>query len=173
MYVREASASLFVLLFGCAGTSTGNPASPQPSVRILGENTFLILKADADNCSAERTAEPSKLSPTQELLSSRLGSSSAEFIVLMKREISLQSYPLPSDRANLGEDDEVSIARATEIARSQGCTLDALADDGGDYVHSFLLINAFVAELTVDQAVALSGHPDVRAVELSQGEPLP
>jgi hypothetical protein len=49
----------------------------------------------------------------------------------------------------------------------------AVADEGGDYVQSFLLINAFIADLTVEQAVAISGLRDVRSVELSQAGDLP
>jgi hypothetical protein len=158
---------------GQGGSSTGNSVDPQTSVRLIDDSTFLSLSTDVDDCSAERVADPSKLSPSQEALTSILGRGSDEFIVIMKREISLASYPLPSDRMHLDNDDELSRARARELAGSQACAVRAVADEGGDYVQSFLLINAFIADLTVEQAVAISGLRDVRSVELSQAGDLP
>jgi hypothetical protein len=61
-----------------------------------------------------------------------------------------------------------------QIADSQVCALEEVSEAGGKYLSSFLLINAFSAELTADAAIRLSQRADVRSVELSQtGTPPP
>lgn len=169
----KAWTGLVAMLVGCVGTDTGNPVNDQPRFEIIGENKLLILDANVSNCSGPRAPDASKLAPAEAELVARLGTESSEFVVVMKREVSLEDYPLPADRTNIGEDNPLYRARASEVARSQGCTLETLAADGGRYVHSFLLINAFVADLTVEQAVAISELPDVRTVQLAQSDEPP
>jgi hypothetical protein len=172
MTSRPACFGVAAFILGCSGTNTGNPVTQKPTLRRLDENIFQILDAAANACDLAHESDPSKLQPPRQDLEARLGDGSAEFIVLMKQEIDSNAYPLPMGRDEDGEDPRF-VARATAIATSQACTLEELSELGGTYVHSFLLINAFTAELTVEQAVALSELEDVASVELSQTDEPP
>lgn len=173
MTLRPACFGVAAFILGCSGTNTGNPVTNKPTVVRLDETTFQILDSAADECELARESDPSKLMPSQSELEAQLGDASAEFIVLMKQEIDVNEYPLPMGRSDDGEDDPAFVARATAIATSQACTLEEASELGGTYVHSFLLINAFTAELTVAQAVALSELEDVASVELSETDTPP
>lgn len=174
MLSRKLCMGSLVVFAACAGSSTGNPVAESPSIDRLDEDTFRVIDAKAGGCSDERASDPEKLHPERATLEEELGDESAEFVVMMEREVSLTAFPLPGQREDISEDEPVFVARAQEIAQTQACALGVVAELGGTYVHSFLLINAFVAELTVAQAVALSELHDVRLVEASESsEPPP
>jgi hypothetical protein len=166
-------AALFALVVGCSGTKTGNPVNDQSSFRPLGDDGFLLLDPVANSCPAPGTADPSKLFPSKQELTRKLGGGRSEFIILMTTDVSFETYPIPTDSRNASDDHPLYRARAEEIARIQGCAIESVTDGGGKYVQSFWLINGFVAELTVEQAVAISELPDVRGVQLSETESPP
>jgi hypothetical protein len=156
----------------CSGADAEVSSPQQPRVRLDEGDTFLILDTAAEHCPAKGAPDPAKLWPSLEALTSSYGSKRAEFIVLMHREVSLEEFPLASNR--LGENEHLFRARAEETARQQACTIEALQREGGRYLESFWLINGLVAELTVQEALAISGLADVRSIEQAQtGEPPP
>lgn len=169
-----------ILSVACTGTSTGNPADEPKDGLTLGDfgaASFRLIDAKAADCPEELEKSEGKLQPARAELEVALGTASAEFIVLMKEEVSLEEYPLPEgsrDRDSAAwAEDPVYTARARRIAESQACAVASLKERGGTYGESFLLVNAFVATLTVPEAVRLSERVDVRQVELSQSDAPP
>jgi hypothetical protein len=86
----------------------------------------------------------------------------------MLEEFPLEGFPAVGELRNAGEEHPLIRARAEQLVRSQGCALAAIREEDGHYIQSFWLINAFAADLTAEQAEALSARPDVRAISLSE-----
>lgn len=162
----------------CNGTSTGNPADDKndgPTLDDFTADSFRLVGPGSPDCSVVQEPSAEKVLPDRAELEARLGSDPAEFIVLMKEEVSLDEYPLPGSNRDdsAWEEDPVYMARAQRVAESQACAIASLEEHGGTYVESFLLINAFVAVLTVPEAVQLSERSDVRSVELGETDTPP
>jgi hypothetical protein len=170
----------FALLVGCSGTGTGAPnpdAGATPRIGGVTSGGFVILEADASGCNVGEEEGDHKLAPPRAELEETLEQATAEFVVTLKESISLEDYPLPEDpeRSDISaeEAEAMRAARAMRIAESQACAWKALMEIGGVYAGSFLLINAFTADMTADQAVQLSRRADVAFVELSETDTPP
>ncbi len=111
--------------------------------------------------------------PAESVLGAKLGTEAGPFIVIMKEEIDLQQFPLPANRDGDPALDRVWMARAEAIAQSQRCAIAATLKAAGEYQESFVLINAFTAELTLAQALQLSRRADVRLVEFTLSDTPP
>jgi hypothetical protein len=83
----------------------------------------------------------------------------------MIQEIDAQAYPFPT--MDMPDWEAKAEARAAVIADSQACAAAQLEQLGGTYVQSFLLINAFVADMTIAVAEQLVQRSDVQSVVLS------
>lgn len=160
-------------IVGQSGSEGAPSPDPSPTVGDISSSSFRVVDLGTPQCNAERESNSVKVSPAPETLRAQLGSASAEFLVLMKHEVSLTEFPFtPGDR-----DDNTptpsQVARAEEIARWQVCALEEVSEAGGTYLSSFWLINAFSAELTADSAIRLSQRADVQSVELAQTDAPP
>lgn len=176
---------------GCGGTDArvGEPrasesAAPEPpapsaglQVRPVTQETFVLDGASSEDCRLELETDLQKLNPRREELEDTLGGASEAFVVLMKEEIDPARYPFPADTVRADgaflEADPRYMARAARIGSSQACAVLDVETLGGRYVESFVLINAFVAEMTAAQAHRISQRTDVRSVELSQTDAPP
>lgn len=144
-----------------------------PKVADVSGTSFRIVELGNQTCEDARDPSAQRVSPAAAELRAKLGGSSAQFVVLLKQEISLSEFPLPPGSRDDPTPTPAQSARAVEIAKSQVCAVKEVRDQGGSYVDSFLLINAFVAELTAETAIHLSQRADVSSVELSQTDTPP
>lgn len=127
-------------------------------------------------CEVAREPAAQKLTPSLDDLRAKLGDEATEFVVSMKAEVSPSDYPLPSggrDAPDTWKRDERYLARASKLAEEQACAVAELRARGGTYLESFLLVNAFRAQMKPEQAAELSQRADVKLVELSQTDAPP
>jgi len=177
MYKLIASLTVVAFSGACNGPSTGNPATEEPDV-VLGSfssTSFRVESAGAPSCPTETQDSADKCEPPLAEIEDAIGQDAAEFIVLMATEVSQEDYPVSDgerDEAAL-EDDAEYVARAHAIADTQVCAIEEIEQLGGGYMQSFVLINAFVAELTTEQAEQLGRRSDVQSLELSQTSDAP
>lgn len=163
------------LFIACACACTGS-AAKEPVIEFtiapMSFEDFRIMDPRGEGCSEARESHEGKLSPAEAELRAQLKDGQEEFVIMMKREVSLEDYPLPEgERIRIGEtwtEDERYMVRSEAIGRTQVCAIGSLTPPSGDYRYSFLLINAFVARLSASEAVALSERADVKSVELSE-----
>jgi hypothetical protein len=149
-------------------------ADSAPTLTNVSATSFRASLVGSSTCAHDPLSGPSEVWPSESSLEATIGAKTAEFGAIMAEEIDLQRFPFPSGRDIDIERDSTYRARANAIANSQHCALRFLEAAGGRYLESFVLINAFVAELTVEQAILLSKRADVRLVELGQtNEPPP
>lgn len=149
--------------------SEGVPDKDQaPQVGDISSSSFRVVDLGMPTCSDERDLTSVRISPAPAALEAQLGSGSAEFVVLMKHEVSLSEFPLEPGNRDDPTPTPAQTARALEIAKWQVCALEEVSQAGGEYLSSFWLINAFSAELTAELAIRLSQRADVQSVELSQ-----
>ena len=172
MYRIVASLTVVALSGACSGTSTGNPATEEPDV-MLGSytsNSFRVESTGSTSCANDTEDNADKFEPSLSEIEDAIGEDAAEFIVMMTTEVSQDDYPFSEGEREVAalEDDAEYLARAQAIADTQVCAIEETVQLGGGYLHSFVLINAFVAELTTQQAEQLSRRNDVQSMELSQ-----
>lgn len=171
MYKIISSITLFALSGACTGTSTGNPVGEEPEL-TLGSYTaqsFRVESTGSPSCESDTEDGADKFEPTLSEIEDIVGEDATEFIVLMTTEITQDDYPFTDgDRGTPLEENAEYLARAEAIANTQLCAIDETERLGGTYVESFVIINAFVAELTVEQAEELAERADVRSLELSE-----
>lgn len=177
MYKLVASLTVVTLTGACSGTSTGNPVTEEPDV-MLGSYTsksFRVESTGSPSCATDTEDSADKFEPSLSEIEDAIGEDAAEFIVMMSTQVSQEDYPFSEgerDEVAL-EDDAEYVARAQAIADTQVCAIEEIEQLGGSYLQSFVLINAFVAELTTEQAEQLSQRTDVQSLELSQSSDPP
>lgn len=165
---------------GGAAPSEAGEASPRPEIEPRTARTFEIREGDprggGRGCEVAREPAAQKLTPSLDDLRAKLGDEATEFVVSMKAEVSPSDYPLPSggrDAPDTWKRDERYLARASKLAEEQACAVAELRARGGTYLESFLLVNAFRAQMKPEQAAELSQRADVKLVELSQTDAPP
>ena len=156
---------------GSEGVPSGDERPPK--VADVSSTSFRVVDLGTRACVDERDLSTERVVPAPATLRARLGSESVEFIVVMQREVSLTDFPLPPGSRDPDAAVPAQNARALEIADSQVCALEEVREAGGQYLSSFLLINAFTAELTAEAAIRISQRADVRSVELGQTDTPP
>jgi hypothetical protein len=159
------------LLFSACGKDMDR-AAPQLHIEgVDGGGEFRITNPRIVECRPSSGSGPGELVPEMDELVEIANENGEEFIVVMKHEILEEEFPFPSgDLPNAGE---AAQARAEEIAESQACAISAVQDVGGVYLRSFMIINAFTAIMTAEQALLTSKHDDVWRVELGRTETPP
>lgn len=155
---------------GSEGVPNGDE---KPTVGDISGESFRVVDLGTPTCSDERDLSSVRTTPAPAALRAQLGSDSAEFVVLMKHEVSISEFPLPAGTRDDDTPTPAQTARAMEIAKWQVCALQEVSEAGGTYTSSFWLINAFSAELTAEAAIRLSQRADVQSVELSQTDTPP
>lgn len=179
MFKFIASLTFVALSGACNGSSTGNPLSEEHDV-VLGSYTsksFRVESTGSPNCENDTEDSADKFEPSLSAIEEAVGEDAAEFIVMMTTEVSQEDYPFSDGDRDVTEqaleDDEEYLARAQAIADTQVCAIQDVEQLGGSYLQSFVLINAFVAELTTQQAEQLAQRTDVQILELSQSSDAP
>jgi hypothetical protein len=157
------------LLLGCVPDLTSDHAdAARSSASDAGASSHNGKTPDA-GCPTTREATTTKLTPPEGELRQQVGDRSVEFVVLMKDELNLPQLPFPMVSRDAGPgDDPAIVAREESNAATQACARAEVEALGGEYVSTFWQINAFVARLTANAAVTLSGRSDVRVVEVSE-----
>jgi len=155
-----------------ACSESGQETKLGVSIEPAEYDNFRVQLTSAGTCAEEHEPGADKLTPEESELRDILGEGTESFVILMREELSLEDYPLPApphDReASKWSSDLDYVARAEAIAESQACAIASINPSSGAYEHSFLLINAFVAELDVSEAIRMSERADIKSVELSQ-----
>jgi Peptidase inhibitor I9 len=160
-------------IVGQSGSEGVPSADEAPKVADVSGSSFRVVDLGMRACVDARDLTTERVVPSPATLRAQLPIGSEEFIVLMTREVSLADFPLPPGTRDESATTSAQNARALAIADSQVCALEEVSDVGGKYLGSFLLINAFSAELTAEAAIRLSQRADVRSVELSQTDTPP
>jgi len=138
--------------------------------------TFLLKEGLPVPCNLPEGDAAGYVMPPLAELQALLGNTQDKFIVLLHQEIDNEAFPMPINEGrdpNASPESPAYLARAQAVAHAQLCAVAATEAAGGVYLHSFLLMNAFVASLTAEQAYQLSLHPHVRLVEYSQSSAPP
>jgi len=169
---RGALVALALAFTGALGCNSKDSTS---MLSDIDATSFKIAVFSTEACDEVALRSESSVSPDMSELIAEIGTGSAEFMVLMTEEFDLQQYPLPTNRDVEPESDATYLARANIIADSQECALSSLRASGGEYLQSYVLINAFSANLTAEQAIQLGKRTDVRSVQLAaqSSQPLP
>lgn len=178
MYKLIVSLAFVALSGACNGTSTGNPVDGKSDLVLddFTSKSFRIDDTGGPNCTDQFENGEEKLSPSATQIEESIADGSAEFIVMMKAEVSQDDYPFIAAGREEDPDlesDSAYRARVDAIAGSQVCAIEDVERIEGTYVESFVLINAFLAELTLEQAKELSRRSDVHSIELSQSSDPP
>ena len=177
MYKLIASMSLVALSGTCNGASTGNHVEEkaEPKLASYTATSFRVEDTGSPRCEKGSEEGKNKFAPPLPELEKLVGTETAEFIVMLSTELSQQDYPLgENEKDGAFNKNTAYMARAQAIAATQLCAIEEVELLKGRYMQSFVLINAFVARLTVEQAKELAQRGDIRSVELSQSaEPPP
>lgn len=146
-------------------------------------DSYAIEFVDGNRFKASEHSVEDRCAETYESLTPAADAQWENYAVTLKFQDLEEQFPWPQpvDEGQSGDRDELRdpdhdaklLARANGVLGYQACTLKQLHAIGGRYQSSDILVNAFFADLTEEQAALLGEHPDVGYVELTQKDTPP